>query len=783
MARQTTTPRPRFGWHKAIAALLLIALSACAADPQPQPSALQTITISLNLDQETPTPQGIPAGSGELQIAIRIYRSDVLEHHLISLTDTPNLPEPMYTSDEPHPVFGADIPKRIRFTAQGIESELGGTTLFLLQPTDTLQLSFQTDLAVDLTLVATVFEANAELPGSGGYPTGVPLAYGTQHLPLGTDPDGVATSARIGLQSFASSATLTPRNPIDTVFAGREYDFALTVNLDVNGTPRTVPGSDYSTTYTLTNATLAPSYTDTPAARARGTRVLTGAVAPASELVVAYEVVGIQAAGDPAVFARTATYGKALSIPFGDNGITFDIRPPALNIAGIDSNELFGSASDEQGGSGLATLRIFDGPQLIASSVADEVEGATITFVQHAWYAPLAQLNATSGDTYHITAVATDVAGNETQRSGILNLATATFTPSEPATIAAVAVGSNHTMILKTDGTLWATGANGSGQLGDGTQIDRSTPVQVTTMTNVAAVAAGGSHTMIVKADGTLWATGRNEKGQLGDGTTEDKSTPVQVTTMANVAAVAAGGAHTMIVKTDGTLWATGWNSQGQLGVGTLTDHLTPIQVTAMTNVAATSASTLHTMIVKTDGTLWATGFNATGELGDGTPANKSTPVQVTTMANVAAVSAGFSHTMIVKTDGTLWATGWNSQGQHGDGTTEQKFTPVQVMTITNVAAVAAATNSTMIVKTDGTLWATGGNSAGQHGDGTTAEKLTLAQVTTITNVAAVATGSSHTMILRTDGTLFGTGNNTSGQLGNGTTANTSTPVQVISGP
>ncbi len=77
----------------------------------------------------------------------------------------------------------------------------------------------------------------------------------------------------------------------------------------------------------------------------------------------------------------------------------------------------------------------------------------------------------------------------------------------------------------------------------------------------VAAVAAGAIHTMILKTDGTLWATGKNDYGQMGDGTTSDRFTPVQV--MTNVAAVAAGNAHTMILKTDGTLWATGWNSYG----------------------------------------------------------------------------------------------------------------------------------------------------------------------------------------------------------------------------
>jgi alpha-tubulin suppressor-like RCC1 family protein len=156
---------------------------------------------------------------------------------------------------------------------------------------------------------------------------------------------------------------------------------------------------------------------------------------------------------------------------------------------------------------------------------------------------------------------------------------TSVSTPFQLMTgVAAVSAGSFHTMILKTDGSLWATGYNHFGQLGDGTTTDRSTPVQV--MTGVAAVSAGGevsSHTMILKTDGSLWATGDNDSGQLGDGTTTNRSTPVQV--MSGVVAVFAGGIHSLILKADGSLWATGNNYYGQLGDGTTTKRITPVQI------------------------------------------------------------------------------------------------------------------------------------------------------------------------------------------------------------
>ncbi|AEC01562.1 InlB B-repeat-containing protein [Parasphaerochaeta coccoides] len=374
--------------------------------------------------------------------------------------------------------------------------------------------------------------------------------------------------------------------------------------------------------------------------------------------------------------------------------------------------------------------------------------------------------------------------------------------------IKAVSAGDYYTIILKMDGTLWATGQNTYGQLGDGTLINRYTPVQVkasTTlndfMTDVVAVSTGERHTMILKKDGTLWATGKNYFGQLGLGSQEpDRSTPTQVTFMGtDVAAVSTGHSYTMILKKDDTLWATGFNSYGQLGDGTTSNRTSPVQVKAsttlndfMTDVAAVSTGDDHTMILKKDGTLWAIGRNYSGQLGDDTQTDRSTPVQVTSMGtDVAAVSAGGNHTLILKKDGTLWVTGYNGFGQLGDSTTDNRNMPVQVKGsggvgfMTDVKAASAGMYHTMILKKDGTLWATGGNEFGQLGLGDSGSETSRSipvQITSMGNdVADVSTGRFHTMILKKDGTLWATGRNNFAQLGNGgDTSVRTTPVQII---
>ena len=141
-----------------------------------------------------------------------------------------------------------------------------------------------------------------------------------------------------------------------------------------------------------------------------------------------------------------------------------------------------------------------------------------------------------------------------------------------------VAAGYYHSLFLKEDGSLWAMGYNGEGQLGNGEQNwnANSSPVQVVD-SGVVQVAAGNEHSLFLKDDGSLWAMGYNWTGQLGNGNTENQTTPVQVVD-SGVAQVAAGESHSLFLKDDGSLWAMGYNNYGQLGNGNI-GQTSPVQV------------------------------------------------------------------------------------------------------------------------------------------------------------------------------------------------------------
>ena len=334
----------------------------------------------------------------------------------------------------------------------------------------------------------------------------------------------------------------------------------------------------------------------------------------------------------------------------------------------------------------------------------------------------------------------------------------------------AIASGINYSLFLKSDGTVWATGLNSSGQLGDGTTTNRSSAVPV--MSGVSAISAGGSHSLFLKSDGTVWVTGLNSSGQLGDGSSTSRNTPVQV--MSGVSAFSAGVNHSLFLKSDGTVWASGSNSYGQLGDGSSTSRNTPVQV--MSGVSAISAGGSHSLFLKSDGIAWAAGYNYYGQLGDGSSTSRNTPVQV--MSGVSAISAGSSHSLFLKSDGTVWASGFNGSGQLGDGSSTSRNTPVQVMS--GVSAISAGSIHSLFLKSDGTVWASGFNGSGQLGDGTTTSRSTPVQV--MSGVSAISPGRFYSLFLKFDGTVWASGDNGSGQLGDGTTTDRIVPVQVMTG-
>lgn len=211
-----------------------------------------------------------------------------------------------------------------------------------------------------------------------------------------------------------------------------------------------------------------------------------------------------------------------------------------------------------------------------------------------------------------------------------------------------VSAGYNYTISLKANGTVVAAGYNEYGQC------------DVLDWVDIVSVSAGHNHTIGLKADGTVVATGNNASRQCNASNWKD------------IVAVSAGHNHTIGLKADGTVVATGYNEYGQC------------DVLGWTDIVSVSAGNDCTIGLKTDGTVVAVGYNEYGQC------------DVLDWVDIVAVSAGHNHTIGLKADGTVVAAGRNHFGQ------------CNVSDWVDIVAVSAGHNHTIGLKANGTLVATG---------------------------------------------------------------------------
>jgi alpha-tubulin suppressor-like RCC1 family protein len=290
---------------------------------------------------------------------------------------------------------------------------------------------------------------------------------------------------------------------------------------------------------------------------------------------------------------------------------------------------------------------------------------------------------------------------------------------------------------IKNNGTLWSWGRNGNGQLGLGDTVNRSSPVQVGSLSDWLDVACGytreiSTHTISVKSDGTLWSWGSNGTGQLGLGNSIPRSSPVQITASSDFRSVSASGSFSFAIKNNGTLWSWGRNNNGQLGLGDTVSRSSPVQVGSLSDWLDVACSAVdyysaHTIAVKSDGTLWSWGSNGTGQLGLGDSTPRSSPVQIGLGNDWYSVSAGKNHSIAIKNNSTIWAWGWNFRGQLGNG--QSGFdsvnisSPIQIGSYSDWKLASAGREYSIAVRSNGTLWSWGLNDNGQLGLGDTVDR------------------------------------------------------------
>ena len=370
--------------------------------------------------------------------------------------------------------------------------------------------------------------------------------------------------------------------------------------------------------------------------------------------------------------------------------------------------------------------------------------------------------------------------------------------------------GYNHFAGLKANGEVWTWGYNGYGQLGTGDVTNKLKPTKTNIFDAQDAsqtvygidVACGANHTLVLKSDGTVWATGYNGYGQLGDGTTVSHSEFVQVQGIPDkVIAISANNHMSYALTENGDVYGWGYNYYGQLGTNRSSGYnanVRPTKMQKITDIIQISAGENYVTMLRADGTVWSVGYNGNGQFGINNTNTYYLPQQMKNedgtdvLRNIKKVSAGAIHTLALAEDGTAYAVGYNGYGQLGTKNTNTTYLPVKMVNedgevASNIKDIEANGYSSMasVKSVDGKagLYVTGYNNYGQLFTKNATNRTSLTKVQEDKNVITMASTkniSYQTSAIADDlGLVYTVGYNGNGEMGDDSTSTTIEPTNI----
>jgi alpha-tubulin suppressor-like RCC1 family protein len=353
-----------------------------------------------------------------------------------------------------------------------------------------------------------------------------------------------------------------------------------------------------------------------------------------------------------------------------------------------------------------------------------------------------------------------------------------------------IAVGTSHTLAIRSDNKLFAWGLQSSSVLGTGGGTT-SSPVQVGNSL-WSQVATGAQHSIGITVDGQLFGWGSNNSGQIRpQNEVSTLSTPSTLTLGSLPAfykSVAAVNDTSFVIREDGVLFTLGSNNFNLLG-----DPSVPLGSNTKTSFSArrlsgswtqVSAGFSHVLAINSNNELYVWGHNSAGQLGLGDTNNRSFPTQVG-IDSWSQIAAGRNHSMAIRSDGMLFTWGSDTSAQLGQSVPdigEARSSPIQIST-ESWTQIAASLNTSFAIRPDGSLWSWGASFDGILGK-TVSIFLSPTQIdsSSWTNVFASGAGGGvggHAFAIKNDNTLYAWGFNGSGQLGVRDTITRSSPTLV----
>ncbi|MBC8088119.1 MAG: hypothetical protein H7Z40_12695 [Phycisphaerae bacterium] len=355
-----------------------------------------------------------------------------------------------------------------------------------------------------------------------------------------------------------------------------------------------------------------------------------------------------------------------------------------------------------------------------------------------------------------------------------------------PGGAAEVTAGLQHTCALSSAGTSACWGYNLYGQIGDGTNNNRTAPTTLGTPPNFASLFTGLYHSCGLNGAGQAYCWGWNPYGQLGDGTTgpfaSQRRFPIAVSGSLTFSQLALGAGHTCGLDGNSRAHCWGENGAGQLGDSSSANgHPVPGRVKRDLTFGQLVAGLAHTCGLTPAGQAWCWGGNGAGQIGDGTfSMNRQVPVPVSGGHIFSQITGGREHTCGLKANGQAWCWGANVYGQVGNTGSIVHFVPVPVSGGLTFAYLDGGTYHTCGITTAGTSYCWGANYAGQLGNGTDDDTAAPQLVGGGHVFSRISAGGSHSCgITSVGGAIWCWGDNSTGQLGLGSTTGSFVPVRV----
>ncbi len=354
-----------------------------------------------------------------------------------------------------------------------------------------------------------------------------------------------------------------------------------------------------------------------------------------------------------------------------------------------------------------------------------------------------------------------------------------------------ISAGGYHSLILNSDGQIYAFGSNDNGQLGLVDTIDINTPTLIPSLINIISISSGGHYSIALTMDGKLCAFGCDDNGQLGLGDDEDINNPMLIPSLTNIIAISSGCHHSLALTMDGYIYSFGCNNNGQLGLGKLNTRQgdyhnyrnIPTLIPLLSNIIAISTGHDHSLALTVNGCVYGFGSDRYGQLGleklntQSDNKNRKTPTLIPSLSNIIAISAGDQHSLVLTDNGQVYAFGSNISGQLGLGDNNCRRFPTLVPSLTNIIAISAGCHHSLVLDANGQVYAFGNNAHGQLGLGDNYDSDIPTLIPSLSNIIAISTGSFHSLVLNADGYVYTFGYNYSGQLGLGDTNKRNSPT------